>query len=66
MKKLVLSLLVIAGIGILSASKPAEAQVVVYGRKCCDAWGNVRCYQINYTPLGSDCFCPGQGWGYTC
>lgn len=65
-KKIIGSLLVFAVlVAVASPSRNADAQVV-YSRQCCDANAIVRCYLINYTPVGNACFCPGQGWGYTC
>lgn len=66
MKKIILSLLVISGICIMGASKPAEAQVILTSNQCCDANNVVRCIQINFTPVGSACYCNYQGWGRTC
>ena len=36
------------------------------GYFCCDQYGNRRCSGTQPFPLGSSCFCPGQGYGYTC
>lgn len=36
------------------------------GSFCCDQFGNRRCALVQPVALGSPCFCPGQGWGYTC
>ena len=36
------------------------------GSFCCDQFGNKRCTLVQPVPLGSPCFCPGQGYGYTC
>ena len=33
---------------------------------CCDMWGNRRCMLISTIPVGSQCFCPGQGYGVAC
>lgn len=66
MKKLFGLLLALAvGVAVIAPSTPAEAQVV-YSRQCCDGAGVVRCYLVNWTPVGNACFCPGQGWGTTC
>ncbi len=67
MKKVICSVLV--GIIVacaLSSSKPAEAQTVIVSNRCCDANNIIRCIQVNYTPIGGNCFCAGQGWGWTC
>ena len=67
MKKFIGVLLALSVVGAVSLpERKADAQQVVYTRKCCDASGNVRCYTINWTPVGNDCFCYGQGWGYAC
>jgi hypothetical protein len=47
------------------ADEPEPAQVI-YSKKCCDSDAVVRCYLINWTPVGNSCFCPGQGYGYAC
>ncbi|GEM_PF-5257177 len=36
------------------------------GYYCCDAWGNPRCVLVEPLPIGSPCFCYGQGSGYVC
>ncbi len=36
------------------------------GTFCCDQFGNRRCVLVQPFPLGAPCFCPGQGYGYTC
>ncbi len=36
------------------------------GSFCCDQFGNRRCGLVQPFPLGSSCFCFGQGYGYTC
>lgn len=33
---------------------------------CCDTWDNKRCQLVSPVPVGSSCFCPGQGYGYAC
>lgn len=48
---------------------PATTQVPAapqMGSFCCDQFGNRRCTLVQPVPLGSPCFCPGQGYGYTC
>jgi len=42
---------------------PATPQM---GYFCCDQFGNRRCQLVQPVPLGTPCFCPGQGWGYAC
>jgi hypothetical protein len=43
--------------------QPAPAQLPY----CCDAFGNRRCViGVNSGPIGSPCFCAGQGYGVTC
>ena len=37
-----------------------------YGGSCCDISGFPRCTLLQPAPLGSNCFCPGQGTGFTC
>lgn len=37
-----------------------------YGSFCCDQFGMRRCPLAQPFPIGSPCFCPGQGYGYTC
>lgn len=66
MKKVIGALMALAiGVVVLAPTRPAEAQVV-YSRNCCDGNGVIRCYLVNWTPVGNGCFCPGQGWGVTC
>ncbi len=33
------------------------------GNHCYDAFGNMRCQLVEPAPIGSSCFCVGQGWG---
>jgi hypothetical protein len=65
MKKF-LSILFVTFIGLvtLAPEQKAEAQVI-YGAYCCDAY-NVRRCTINPSPVGSACYCYGQGYGWTC
>lgn len=42
---------------------PATPQYVNY---CCDIFGNRRCLLVEPVPVGSPCFCPGQGEGIAC
>lgn len=54
-----------------STTKPKEQRLKQYDSYptltpyCCDAFGNKRC-MTNPGPIGSSCFCYGQGWGYAC
>lgn len=37
------------------------------GTICCDQFGNSRCQMVNGPqPIGSSCFCYGQGYGWVC
>ena len=36
------------------------------GYYCCDQFGNRRCQLVQPLPVGSSCFCFGQGYGYVC
>jgi len=45
-----------------SASPPAPQM----GYYCCDQFGNRRCRLVQPMPVGSACFCFGQGYGYVC
>ena len=36
------------------------------GKWCCDIWGNRRCQLVSPLPVGTACFCPGQGAGTVC
>ncbi len=47
-----------------ASSPPASTSQM--GGFCCDQFGNRRCALVQPVPLGSPCFCPGQGYGYTC
>lgn len=65
-RKIIGSLLALAAlVAVAAPEQKADAQVV-YTRQCCDAGGNVRCILVNWTPVGNDCYCYGQGWGYAC
>ena len=33
---------------------------------CCDVYGIARCPMVLPGPVGTSCFCPGQGWGIIC
>ena len=43
---------------------PATPQVAAYF--CCDGFGNRRCQLYQPVPVGSPCFCIGQGYGVAC
>jgi hypothetical protein len=45
---------------------PSYPAAPEYGYFCCDQFGVRRCQLIQPVPVGSPCFCPGQGWGYAC
>ncbi len=47
-------------------SPPAYPPAAEYVWFCCDQFGVRRCQLIQPVPMGSPCFCPGQGWGYAC
>lgn len=66
MKKL-FAVLFAAFVGIaVIGPQSAEAQVV-YSNYCCDGLGNHRCVMNNGPfPVGSSCFCYGQGGGVVC
>lgn len=36
------------------------------GYYCCDQFGYKRCQLVQPMPIGSPCFCYGQGYGYVC
>ena len=36
------------------------------GYYCCDQFGYKRCRLVQPMPIGSSCFCYGQGYGYVC
>jgi hypothetical protein len=42
---------------------PATPQ---YANYCCDVFGNRRCILVEPVPVGSPCFCLGQGEGVAC
>jgi hypothetical protein len=67
MKKVIsIALVMLVGIIVAAPSRPAEAQVV-YSRNCCDSNAVIRCFTVNWTPLGNACVCPGiPGIGYMC
>jgi len=79
MKKLIgYALFVAFGVCLFSMGQVPEAQAsyemppapepaqVIYSKKCCDSNAVVRCYLVNWTPVGNSCFCPNQGYGYAC
>jgi len=45
---------------VQNSSEPGMAQY------CCDQFGNRRCLLFQPVPVGSPCFCVGQGWGIAC
>ena len=45
---------------------PPPQPVPQYGSFCCDQFGVRRCSLWQPAPLGSSCFCVGQGYGFTC
>lgn len=69
MKKLLgflfpVTFIALVGVVVLGLTPVAQAQVP-YGFYCCDGYGVRRC-EINPSPIGSQCFCYGQGYGITC
>lgn len=50
-------------IGSIFNHTPTGSQI---GTTCCDIYGVSRCIIPNGNPIGSNCFCPGQGYGVTC
>lgn len=58
--------IVTLGVALLGPSAPAEAQVI-YSNYCCDGAGVHRCVMVNGPfPIGTSCFCNGQGYGVVC
>lgn len=53
-------------LSVFGSAPPAEAQVVVLGGYCCDAYAVHRCWLGQLGPVGTACFCLGQGYGWTC
>lgn len=49
-----------------SAVPEARAQSVPVGAYCCDQYAARRCVLDFLAPVGSSCFCRGQGWGWAC
>lgn len=45
---------------------PQTPQTPPSGGYCCDGFGYRRCILQSPAPLGTNCFCYGQGYGYTC
>lgn len=35
-------------------------------KQCCDGTHTPRCQISNDAIIGDPCFCPNQGWGYSC
>lgn len=64
-KTVALCLALVALASVTVPSTPADAQVVL-SRKCCDASGQVRCIINEWAPVGTGCYCFGQGNGYVC
>lgn len=60
------TLIILSFIGVCTLGTSAEAQPVVVSNRCCDTANVIRCVQVNFTPVGTTCFCPGQGYGHTC
>ena len=56
---------IIAITAVSATEQKAEAQII-WGNVCCDAWNRGRCWLDNYYPIGSGCFCYGQGNGWVC
>jgi hypothetical protein len=67
MKKLISSILIalFVGIVVIAPSDTAQAQVA-YSNRCCDGNGIIRCTMGAFWPIGSGCFCYGQGSGWVC
>lgn len=57
--------LMVVGLGVTAKADEAVPEQA-YGGYCCDAWGVKRCVLQYPAPLGSGCYCYGQGNGYTC
>lgn len=34
--------------------------------RCCDASGQMRCRENKRLPIGTECYCPAQGYGKIC
>ena len=66
MKKIISLILasLFIGIVVIAPSSPAQAQVL--SNRCCDYSGTIRCIMGAYGPLGTECFCFGQGTGVIC
>ena len=60
---LIITILAVVGCGITQDTREAQ---VIYGQFCCDGGGVRRCILNTPLPIGSGCFCYGQGNGYTC
>ncbi|HVI40879.1 MAG TPA: hypothetical protein VM577_09480 [Anaerovoracaceae bacterium] len=43
-----------------------DIKQVPYGFYCCDGMGVRRCVMPVAAPIGTGCFCNGQGYGLTC
>lgn len=66
MKKLLITLGIVLGVSLIGVEKANAQPIVYYSNRCCDASDQMRCLQVNMTPIGSVCYCPYQGWGHTC
>ncbi len=65
MKKIISALFAIAiSIVVMAPATNAEAQFST--NRCCDGNGVVRCFMPVMAPVGSSCFCFGQGGGMVC
>lgn len=66
MKKLFTGIVAFAlCLAIVAPERQADAQVVVTNR-CCDTANVIRCFTPTVAPLGTPCFCYGQGNGHSC
>lgn len=67
MKKFITGLFAILAISAVTiTSEPKADAQIVYGRICCDGYGNGRCVLDAWYPINSGCFCYGQGYGVVC
>jgi len=65
MKKTLTFALALIGLGLALSSTPRQAEAQPLGQYCCDSWGYRRCI-IDPSPVGTICFCYGQGSGTVC
>jgi hypothetical protein len=64
---IVVGILMLIGLLVNSASTPVYNFVPPAGAQyCCDGFGVRRCPLAYQLPVGSQCVCPGQGYGTTC